>query len=62
MSNCLSKFNKDHFFAIEEFMKNNILFSNERVRLGLRMLAGGRFNSLEGLSKKETFAPLQTGA
>ena len=54
MGNCISKINKDRFFAIEELMKNNILFSNGRVRLGLGMLAGGtclRFNSIKKYSK-----------
>ena len=63
MGNCISKISKDCLFAIEELMKNNILFSNGRVRLGLGMFAGGtcmRFNSIKKYSK--TLDLLQTGA
>ena len=28
MGNYISRINKDHFFVIEEFMKNEVLFSN----------------------------------
>ena len=41
MGNCISKINKDHFFAIEEFMKNDNLFSNGIIRFGLDTLTGG---------------------
>ena len=35
MGNCISRINKYHFFIIEEFMKNDVLFSNGVTRLAL---------------------------
>ena len=65
MGNCISKINKGHFFAIEEFMKNDNLFSNGIVRFGLDMLTGGtymRSHSIKNVPEKIVFAALQTGA
>ena len=36
MVNCISKINKDHFFAFEEEMKNDIFFSRERQGVSLK--------------------------
>ena len=41
MGNYISKINKDRFFAVEELMKNDILFSVKIIRFGLDMLTGG---------------------
>ena len=65
MGNCISKISKDRFFAIEELMKNDILFSNGRVRFDLDMLTGGtymRLHSIKKIPEQITLAPLQTGA
>ena len=64
MGNCISKINKDRFFAVEELMKNDILFSNRISRFGLDTLTGGtymRLHSIKKIPKKITLAPLQTG-
>ena len=64
MGNCISKIKKDHFFAIEALMKNEILFSNGIIRFGLDMLTGGtymRLHSIKKIPEKITFAILQTG-
>ena len=63
MSNCISKINKDGFFAVEEFMKNDIFFSNRRVRFNLEMgTRGGTYMGLHSIMKySKTLAPLQTG-
>ena len=58
MGNCISKISKDLPLSIEEFVKNNILFSNGSVGMGLGMLTGGtcmRFNSI-----KKSLDPIQT--
>ena len=41
MGNCISKINKDHFFAFEEEMKkNDFFFFKERQSLALTWLLG----------------------
>ena len=65
MGNCISKINKDHFFACEEFIKNNIFFSNGIKRLKLDMFTRGsymRAQSIKKLPEKITPTPLQTRA
>ena len=45
-------------------MKNKTSFEKGRTRPGLDRLTGGTYtkiHSIKGLSKKEAFAPLQTG-
>ena len=37
MENCISKINKDHLFAFEEEMKNDILFFKEKTRCVIEM-------------------------
>ena len=64
MGNCISKISKDRLLALEEFMKNKTSFEKGKVRPGLDILTRGtytRIHSIKGLSKKETFTPLQTG-
>ena len=64
MGSCISKISKDRLLALEEFMKNKTSFEKGKARPGLDILTGGaytRIHSIKGLSKKETFAPLQTG-
>ena len=64
MGNCISKISKDHLLTLEEFMKNKTSFEKGKARPGFDILTGGtytRIHSINGLSKKETFAPLQTG-
>ena len=64
MGNCIPRISKDRFFALEEFMKNKTSFEKGRIRPGLDRLTGGTYtkiHSIKGLSKKEAFAPLQTG-
>ena len=51
MGNCISKIKKDHFFAIEALMKNEILFSNGIIRFGLDMLTGGTYMRLHSIKK-----------
>ena len=61
MGNCISKMNKDHFFAFEE-MKNFALFFKGNTRFGLDMLTGGTYMKLYSIKKySKTFAPLLTG-
>ena len=65
MGNCISKINKDNLFAVEEFMKNYVFFSNGATRFGLHMLTGGtytRLHSLKKIPEKITFALLQSRA
>ena len=65
MGNCISKISKDHFFAYGEYFKNETSLEKGKIRRGLDMVTGGtytRIHSIKGLSKKETFASLQTGA
>ena len=64
MGNYISRISKDRLFALEEFMKNKTSFEKGRIRPGLDRLTGGTYtkiHSIKGLSKKEAFAPLQTG-
>ena len=64
MANCISKINKDHFFAFEEFMKNDILFLKGKARLVLDMGTRGTnmgVHSIRKLQEIMTLAPLQTG-
>ena len=64
MGNYISRISKDRLFALEEFMKNKTCFEKGRIRPGLDRLTGGTYttiHSIKGLSKKEAFAPLQTG-
>ena len=65
MENCISKISKDCLLGLEEFMKNKASFEKGKAGPGLDRLTGGtytRIHSIKGLSKKETFAPLQTVA
>ena len=64
MGNCISKINKDHFFAFEEDMKNEILFCKGRAKSGIEMCARGKkYTGVYSIKKYlKTFAPLQTGA
>ena len=62
MGNCISKISKDRFFAVEEFVKNDIFFSNGTIRFGLDMLTGRtymRLHSMKKIPEKITLAPLQ---
>ena len=64
MGNYISKISKDCLLAFEEFMKNKTSFEKEKIRPSLNRLTGGtytRIHSIKGLSKKESFAPLETG-
>ena len=64
MGNYISRISKDRLFALEEFMKNKTSFEKGRIRPSLDRLTGGTYtkiHSIKGLSKKEAFAPLQTG-
>ena len=57
MGNCISKINKDQFFAFEEEMKNDIIF------FVIEMCARGKkYTGIHSIKKySETFAPLQIG-
>ena len=46
MGNAFSKINKDHFFAYEEFMKNDIFLENGIKRLRLDMVTRGAIRGL----------------
>ena len=64
MKHCISKINKDRLLDLEVFMKNKTSFEKGRVRPSLDRLTRGtykRIHSIKWLSKKETFALLQTG-
>ena len=65
MGNCISKINKDHFFAYKEFMKNDIFFSKGipgfRVDMFTRRTYTGT-HSIKKFPEKLTQNPLQTGA
>ena len=43
MGNAFSKINKDHFFAYEEFIKNDIFLANGIKRLRLDMVTRGSY-------------------
>ena len=51
MGNCISKIDKDHIFAFEEFMKNDILFSNGITRFKLEVVTGGRYMGVHSIKK-----------
>ena len=63
MGNCISKINEDHFFAFEEEMKTDILFSKERQEVPLKCVQRGKkYTGVHSIKKfSETFAPLQRG-
>ena len=64
MGRCISKINRDHLFAFEEFMKNDILFSNRTTRHGLDIVTSKTYmgiHSIRKISEKITLAPSQTG-
>ena len=62
MGNCISKINKDHFFAFEEEMKNKTSFEKGRLRRGLNMITGGTYMKLYSIKRySKMLAPLQTG-
>ena len=63
MGNCISKINKDHFFAFEEKMKNDILFFKGKTTCMIEMCARGKkYTGIHSIKKySKTFAPLQTG-
>ena len=64
MGNCISKISKERLFVLEEFMKNKTSFEKEMARPGLDMLTRVTYmsiHSIKGFSRKEMFAPLQTG-
>ena len=62
MGKCISKINKDHFFAFEEEMKNDILFFKGKIRCVIEMCGRGKkYTGIHSIEKySETFAPLQT--
>ena len=62
MGNGISKINKDHFFAFEEKMKNDILFFKGKIRCIIEMCARGKkYTGIHSIKKySKTFAPLQT--
>ena len=66
MGNCISKTLKDHFFAFEEFLKNDILLSGGMMRLaldwGTKRTCMGVYSIKKAMLYSETLAPLQTGA
>ena len=63
MVNCISKINKDHVFAFEEEMKNDIFFFKGKTRCIIEMCARGKkYTGTHSMKKySKTFAPLQTG-
>ena len=66
MGNCISKINKDHFFACEEEMKNIIPFFKGKIRAGVgEGIRGKTYAGLHSIKKHSnimTFTPIQTGA
>ena len=65
MGNCISKINKDHFFAFEEEIKKMTLFFKGKTRPGLDMVTRGTYkgsHSIKKFSEIMTLAPLQTGS
>ena len=64
MGNCISKINKDHFFAFEELLKNDILLSGRMMRLaldwGTKRTCMGVYSIKKAILYSETLAPLQT--
>ena len=64
MGNCISKINKDHFFAFEENIKNEILFCKKKARSSIEICARGKKSTGVYSIKKysKVFFPVQTGA
>ena len=62
MGNCMSKINKDHFFAFEEEIKNGILFFKGKIRCVIEMCTRGKkYTGIHSIKKNsETFGQLQT--
>ena len=60
MGKCISKINKDHFFAFEEEMKNDILFFKGKIRCVIEMCGRGKkYTGIHSIKKyPETFALL----
>ena len=54
MGNCISKINKDHFFAFEEDMKNDIHFFKGKTRCVIEMCDRGK-KIYRNLFHKELF-------
>ena len=62
MGNCISKINKDHFFVIEEFIKNDALFSNGVTRLALELGTKKTYAGVHSIRKfSKTLSPLHAG-
>ena len=65
MGNCISKILKDHFFAFEELLKNDILLSGGMMRLALdwstKITCTGVYSIKKAVLYSETLAPLQAG-
>ena len=63
VANSISKIDKDHFFAFEEEMKNDVLFLKGKTRFIIEMCARGKkYTGIHSIRKySKTFAPLQTG-
>ena len=65
MGNCILNFNKDHFFAFEELIKNDILFSKGMTWLTLDTVTRGTYTGCHSITKFSEImmlTPLQTGA
>ena len=62
MGNCISKINKDHFFAFEEEMKHDILFFKGKTGCIIEMCDRSKKHTEIHTIKKysKTFAQLQT--
>ena len=62
MGNSISKINKDHFFAFEEEVKNDIFFLKGKTMSDLEMGITGKtytgFHFIKRFSKIMTLAPL----
>ena len=66
MRNCISKINKDYFFAFEEEMKNECHFFKGTTRIGVEICARGKtytgIHSTVKFSNIVKLTPLQTGS
>ena len=66
MGNCISKMNKDRFFAYEKKMKNDILFLKGKTRRAVEMATKGGTHvgahSLLRFSDIMALALIQTGS
>ena len=63
MGNYISKIIKDHFFAFEEFLKENIQMFERNARIFLEMYAGKTYSGLHSIKKYyniKVLAPLHT--